>query len=59
TEIGCLARGAYEAFGRAITVIDIGGQDNKIVKVDAAGRRESFKMNRKCAAGTGAFLEEM
>ena len=59
TEIGCLARGAYEAFGRAITVIDIGGQDNKVVKVDAAGRRESFKMNRKCAAGTGAFLEEM
>ena len=59
TEIGCLARGAYHALPEAITIIDIGGQDNKVVKVDAAGRRQSFKMNRKCAAGTGAFLEEM
>ncbi|HJW71376.1 MAG TPA: acyl-CoA dehydratase activase [Geothrix sp.] len=42
-----------------ITLIDIGGQDNKIVKLDQDGRRSSFKMNRKCAAGTGAFLEEM
>ena len=59
TEIGCLARGAYHAFPQAITIIDIGGQDNKVVKVDASGKRQSFKMNRKCAAGTGAFLEEM
>ena len=59
TEIGCLARGAYHAFPEAITIIDIGGQDNKVVKVDAKGMRQSFKMNRKCAAGTGAFLEEM
>lgn len=59
TEIGCLARGAYDAFAEAITIIDIGGQDNKIIKVDGAGLRQSFKMNRKCAAGTGAFLEEM
>ncbi|GLI37783.1 ATPase [Geobacter hydrogenophilus] len=59
TEIGCLARGCHHAFPEAITVIDIGGQDNKIVKLDSAGRRSSFKMNRKCAAGTGAFLEEM
>jgi predicted CoA-substrate-specific enzyme activase len=43
----------------AITIIDIGGQDNKVIKLDAAGGRTSFKMNRKCAAGTGAFLEEM
>jgi predicted CoA-substrate-specific enzyme activase len=42
-----------------MTVIDIGGQDNKVIKVDERGRRVSFKMNRKCAAGTGAFLEEM
>jgi predicted CoA-substrate-specific enzyme activase len=42
-----------------MTIIDIGGQDNKIIKVDKDGRRLSFKMNRKCAAGTGAFLEEM
>lgn len=59
TEIGCLARGGYHYFPEAITIIDIGGQDNKIVKLDSAGRRSSFKMNRKCAAGTGAFLEEM
>lgn len=59
TEIGCHARGAYHFFPRAITVIDIGGQDNKIIKLDNEGRRTNFKMNRKCAAGTGAFLEEM
>lgn len=59
TEIGCLAKGGHFHFPEAITIIDIGGQDNKIIKVDAAGRRDGFKMNRKCAAGTGAFLEEM
>ena len=59
TEIGCHAKGCHHSFAEAITIIDIGGQDNKIIKLDAAGRRESFKMNRKCAAGTGAFLEEM
>jgi (R)-2-hydroxyacyl-CoA dehydratese activating ATPase len=59
TEIGCHARGAYYYFPMAITVIDIGGQDNKVIKLDAGGRRLNFKMNRKCAAGTGAFLEEM
>jgi predicted CoA-substrate-specific enzyme activase len=59
TEIGCHARGCYLYFPTAITIIDIGGQDNKIIKLDDKGRRTSFKMNRKCAAGTGAFLEEM
>ena len=59
TEIGCHARGCYHYFPIAITVIDIGGQDNKVIKMDDKGRRLSFKMNRKCAAGTGAFLEEM
>lgn len=59
TEIGCLAKGCYRYFPEAITIIDIGGQDNKVIKIDAEGRRNSFKMNRKCAAGTGAFLEEM
>ncbi|MDD5175416.1 MAG: acyl-CoA dehydratase activase [Sterolibacterium sp.] len=59
TEIGCLARGGHHFFPEAITVIDIGGQDNKIIKVGADGHRLGFKMNRKCAAGTGAFLEEM
>jgi predicted CoA-substrate-specific enzyme activase len=59
TEIGCHAGGCYYYFPRAITIIDIGGQDNKVIKLDERGRRLSFKMNRKCAAGTGAFLEEM
>jgi predicted CoA-substrate-specific enzyme activase len=59
SEIGCLARGCHHYFSDAITIIDIGGQDNKIIKLDTRGRRSSFKMNRKCAAGTGAFLEEM
>lgn len=59
TEIGCHAKGAYHYFPRAMTIIDIGGQDNKVIKLDSEGRRINFKMNRKCAAGTGAFLEEM
>ncbi len=59
TEIGCHAKGCYFYFPVASTVIDIGGQDNKIIKLDDRGMRTGFKMNRKCAAGTGAFLEEM
>lgn len=59
TEIGCLARGSFHLFREAVTILDIGGQDNKVIKIDAQGRRLGFKMNRKCAAGTGAFLEEM
>ncbi len=59
TEIGCLSRWGRDRFREAITIIDIGGQDNKVIKLDGDGRRASFKMNRKCAAGTGAFLEEM
>ena len=59
TEISCHAKGCYFYFPKAITIIDIGGQDNKIIKLDKHGRRIGFKMNRKCAAGTGAFLEEM
>lgn len=59
TEIACQGRGCYFYFPAAITIVDIGGQDNKIIKLDRQGRRSSFKMNRKCAAGTGTFLEEM
>jgi predicted CoA-substrate-specific enzyme activase len=59
TEISCHGKGCYFYFPQAITIIDIGGQDNKIINLDAQGRRTGFKMNRKCAAGTGAFLEEM
>ena len=59
TEISCHGKGCFHYFPLAITIIDIGGQDNKIIKLDSEGRRINFKMNRKCAAGTGAFLEEM
>ena len=59
TEIACHGRGCYHHFPEAITVVDIGGQDSKIIKLDAQGKRVGFKMNRKCAAGTGAFLEEI
>lgn len=59
TEISCHGKGCFHYFPMAIAIIDIGGQDNKIIKLDSEGRRLNFKMNRKCAAGTGAFLEEM
>jgi len=59
TEIACHARGAWQHARRAITVIDVGGQDNKVIQLAADGRQLGFRMNRKCAAGTGAFLEEI
>ena len=59
TEIACHGRGAYFHFPKRITVIDIGAQDSKVIHLNDAGRRINFKMNRKCAAGTGAFLEEI
>jgi predicted CoA-substrate-specific enzyme activase len=59
TEIACHSRAAHHFFPRRITVVDVGGQDNKIIHVNAEGQRDGFKMNRKCAAGTGAFLEEV
>jgi len=59
TEIACHSRAVHNSFPRRITVVDVGGQDNKIIHLDADGRRDNFKMNRKCAAGTGAFLEEV
>ena len=59
TEISCHAKGAYYYFPKKITIIDIGGQDTKIIKIDAQGKILGFKMNRKCAAGTGTFLEEI
>jgi len=59
TEISCHAKGSFFHFPHAHTLIDIGGQDSKIIKVNDSGKRTGFKMNRKCAAGTGAFLEEI
>jgi predicted CoA-substrate-specific enzyme activase len=59
TEISCHAKGAYHYFPKKITIIDIGGQDTKVIKLDESGRIIRFKMNRKCSAGTGAFIEEI
>jgi len=59
TELQCHGAGCYHHYPSAITIIDIGCQDNKIIRLDDTGRRIDFKMNRKCAAGTGAFLEEI
>jgi len=59
TEIACHARGAFAYVPRALTLVDIGGQDNKVIKLDDKGHRLDFRMNRKCAAGTGTFIEEI
>ena len=59
TEIHCHGLGCFHLVQRPVTVVDIGGQDNKVITIGADGRRVHFKMNRKCAAGTGAFLEEI
>ncbi len=59
TEITCLAKGVNYLFPGARTIIDIGGQDTKAIKIDARGRVVEFEMNDKCAAGTGRFLEVM
>jgi predicted CoA-substrate-specific enzyme activase len=59
TEIACHGKGAHFYFKKRITVIDIGAQDSKIIHLSEKGKRDRFKMNRKCAAGTGAFIEEI
>lgn len=59
TEISCHGRGSYHYFPEPLTIVDIGGQDSKVIKLDARGKLVHFKMNRKCAAGTGAFLEDL
>ena len=56
TEITCHAKGVSSIFPSARTVIDIGGQDAKGIKI-AGGKVVNFVMNDKCAAGTGRFLE--
>lgn len=59
TEISCHARGARHLFPEARTVLDIGGQDSKVIRLSADGKVVDFAMNDKCAAGTGRFLEVM
>jgi predicted CoA-substrate-specific enzyme activase len=57
TEITCHAVGVRQLVPEAMTVIDIGGQDSKLVRLDANGKVRDFAMNDRCAAGTGRFLE--
>ena len=59
TELDCHGRGAAFYVKGPLVVIDIGGQDAKVIRLDAAGLRLSHRMNRKCAAGTGSFLDEI
>jgi predicted CoA-substrate-specific enzyme activase len=59
TEITCLAKGVNYLFPDARTIVDIGGQDTKVIRVDEKGRVVEFEMNDKCAAGTGRFIEVM
>ena len=58
TEITCHGTGAVRLFGDHGTVIDVGGQDTKVIQLKS-GRVAKFAMNDKCAAGTGRFLEIM
>ena len=59
TEITCHAAGAHYLAPEARTVIDIGGQDSKVIHLNEDGTVQNFVMNDKCAAGTGRFLEAM
>lgn len=59
TEITCHARGAHYLVEGTDMVIDIGGQDSKVIITDGKGNVTNFAMNDKCAAGTGRFLEVM
>ena len=59
TEITCLAKGVHLLLPDSRTIIDIGGQDTKVIRIDDRGRVVAFDMNDKCAAGTGRFLEVM
>jgi (R)-2-hydroxyacyl-CoA dehydratese activating ATPase len=56
TEISCHGRGAVHMFPETRTVVDMGGQDTKAIRVSASGEILDFCMNDKCAAGTGRFL---
>jgi len=57
TEITCHAKGAHFLVKEIDMVIDIGGQDSKVIAVDRFGNVTDFAMNDRCAAGTGKFLE--
>lgn len=57
TEITCHAAGVLHLHPDARTIIDIGGEDSKVIRLDERGKVQDFFMNDRCAAGTGRFLE--
>jgi len=59
SELSCHGKGAHSIAPSIRTIIDVGGQDCKVIKVDKTGKILDFAMNDKCAAGTGRFLEVM
>ena len=59
SEIKAYGLGAYHLYPDVATVLDIGGQDSKVIRVGPGGRVLRFEMNDRCAAGTGRFLENM
>jgi predicted CoA-substrate-specific enzyme activase len=59
SEISCHGLGAFWANSKIRTIVDIGGQDCKVIRVDETGKVEDFVMNDKCAAGTGRFLMDV
>ncbi len=59
TEITSHARGAREWYPQVRSIIDIGGQDTKVIRLNARGQMADYRMNAKCAAGTGTFLESV
>jgi len=59
SEISCHGRGAHYLLPSVHTIIDIGGQDSKVIRVNEEGKLIDFTMNDKCAAGTGRFIEVM
>ena len=59
TEISCHAKGVFHLSSSARTIVDVGGQDTKVIRLGQDGSVENFVMNDKCAAGTGRFLDVM
>jgi len=59
SEIIALSKAVFKIYKRKCSIIDIGGQDTKYITINNLGQVDKFKMNRKCAAGTGSFIEEL
>lgn len=59
SEIIALSKAVFRHYNKKCSIIDIGGQDTKFIAVNDLGQVDRFKMNRKCAAGTGSFIEEI